>query len=237
MLALWRLFLIFVLAAIALFTSCGNDRSQARFLMASTSPPKGIPLNLDIAIDGKTQATGLTFGNLVPTTGYLTLTAGTRRVEARDTGTTTDDLNFLVAFASGKQYTMLVVGRVVDKSLALLQKTDDNSAPPSGKIKLRVIHCAPLGPAFLDIYIVAPGTDITNLAPTISGLGYQQASNYEVLAAGSYEVIMVDTTDHSKKPVDKPYDLGAGEIRTLVTVDDAADLGISDTPLVLSDLN
>jgi len=224
-------FLILALACLSFFaTNCGTDHAKVRVINAS--PDAG---GVDVAVDGKTVITGLAFGGLFPASDYLTLTAGNRRVEFRDTGTTTDRINSNIAFASQKQYTLLAVGKVSDNTIAALLKTDDNSAPSSGNIKVRVIHSAVDGPAHIDIFVVAPGTDITSATPTIAALAYQQASDYLNIAAGTYEVVMTDTTDPTKtKKFDQTYTLTAGQIRTLVTLDAGGGLM---SALELSDLN
>ena len=234
----------FILALVALTifaTNCGTDHAKVRVVNAS--PDAG---SLDVAVDGKTVITGLAFGGLSPASGYLTVTAGNRRVEFRDTGTTTDRINSNIAFGSKKEYTLLAVGKVnlpdpdpPPSTIAALLKTDDNSAPQSGNFKLRVVHTAPDGPAQIDIFVVAPGTNITTATPTIAALAYQQASDYQNLAAGTYEVIVTDSNDLSrtKKFVDKQYSLTAGQIRTLVTLDVTAGNAMDPIPLELSDLN
>jgi hypothetical protein len=239
--------LILALAALSIFaTHCGTDHTKVRVINAS--PDAGGAPGVDVAVDGKTVITGLTFGGLSPASGYLRLTAGNRNVEFRDAATTTDQINANVAFAAQTGYTLLAVGKVSDSTMAALLKTDDNSAPSSGNIKLRVIHAAPdsanagdskcdTAPC-LDVYIVPPGTDITNLTPAIASLSYQQASGYQNLAAGTYEVIMTDSTNPVKtRLIDQTYTLTAGQIRTLVTLDTADGAAMSGTPLVLSDLN
>ena len=142
---------------------------------------------------------------------------GNRKVEVRPTGTTTDLINSTVAFASQKKYTMLAVGLVppAKPTIAALLKTDDNSPPQSGNINLRVIHASTAGPPNLDIFVVAPGTNITNATPNISALAYQQASDYLNVPAATYEVIMADPTDRTIRPVDRTYTLTAGQIRGL----------------------
>jgi Domain of unknown function (DUF4397) len=236
-----------ILAAFA--TSCGTGHSQVRFVAASPGTTEVPPTALDVAVDGKTVVTALAFGGVSPDTGYLTVAAGNRRVEGRDTGTTTDQINTTVDFGSQQTYTLLATGKMSDDSVAAVLKTDDNSAPASGKIKLRIIHVAPDSPndgtlaacdtaPCVDVYVVAPGTDITNLTPMVSSLSYQQASLYLTLPAATYEVIMTDSTNPIKnRLIDQTYTLTAGQIRTLVTLDKPDGSTISDTPLVLSDLN
>src|SRR5258708_6574344 len=181
---------ILALSAIIFNAACGSDHAKVRFVQASPDAP-----GLDVAMDGKTVAKNMAFGDVSPATGYLTIAAGNRRVEVRDTGTTTDQINSTVDFGSQKTYTLLASGKVSDKSIAALLKTDDNSAPASGKVKLRVIHDAPDGPGHIDVYVVAPGTNITNLSPNISNLAYQQVSDYQNPAAATYEVIVTVSAD------------------------------------------
>ncbi|MBI1740777.1 MAG: DUF4397 domain-containing protein [Candidatus Koribacter versatilis] len=83
-------------------TNCGTDHAQVRFVHASPDA-----VNMDVAVDGKTVVTDLAFGGVSPASDYLTLTAGNRRVEVRDTGTTSDRINSTVSFGSGKAYTVI----------------------------------------------------------------------------------------------------------------------------------
>lgn len=232
------------LAAVGILAAgCGEDHAQMRFVHAVPDAP-----NVDVALDSDTVITNLAFDNPSPATGYLTVIAGNRLIEVRPTGTTTDEVNAPnVGFGTHKQYTVFFTGRLNDPppptpTQTINLVTDDNSAPQNGGIKLRVFHASPgatpTAPARLDIYVVAPGTDITSLTPTIGGLTFQQASGYLNLAAASYEVIVTDPTDNAKtRLVDQTYNLAAGQIRTLVMVDALGGGAISPTPLPLQDVN
>lgn len=227
--------LALALGAFGMFAiGCGGSHASMRFVHASPDAP-----NVDVLVDGKTVATNLPFASVSPGSGYLTITAGGRLVEVRTTGTATDLVNASnVSFSSHLQYTVFFAGLVNSKLQTIDLVTDDNSAPQSGNIKLRVFHASPSGPTDLDIYIVAPTTDITNLPPTISALAYQQASSYQSVAPTSNEVIMTATGDPTKfRLIDQTYTLAAGQIRTLVVLDIAKGGTISPTPLVLADLN
>jgi hypothetical protein len=211
--------LLFTIALSLLLLSpgCGSSHSNVRFVNASSDAG-----SVDVAVDGKTVASDLLFAAVSPTSSYLSISAGTRRVEVRNTGTTTDLINSTIDFGSGRSYTLLASGQAtaVPPNIAALLKTDDNSTPASGNVKLRVIHDSPGGPDVVDVYVVAPGTDITDVTPTISSLAYQQASNYLSLPAATYEVIVTDSTDGTKdRKSDQMYTLAAGQIRTLVTLD------------------
>jgi hypothetical protein len=233
--------LALALGAFGMFAiGCGGTHASMRFVHASPDAP-----NVDVLVDGKTVATNLPFATVSPGSGYLTITAGNRLLEVRPAGTATDLVNAPnVGFSTHKQYTVFFTGLVTppppqspNQTINLV--TDDNSAPPSGNFKLRVFHASPSGPAHLDIYIVAPTTDITNLPPTISALTYQQASSYQSVVPASNEVIITDTNDPAKaRLIDQTYNsLAAGQIRTLVVLDQQNVPAMSPTPLVLADLN
>lgn len=229
--------LILALSAFGIFaSSCGTDHAQVRFVHAATDTA-----GIDITVDGKNVATDLVFAGISPSSGYTTVNAGNRAVQVFPTGNTTDAIiKSNISFSSQKEYTMLVSGLTnsITEPVAAVLVTDDNSAPTSGNIKLRVIHDSNFGPAQLDVYIVSPGTDISGITPNISGLPLQQASGYQSLTAATYEVIVTDTADGSKtRLVDQSYPLTAGQIRTLVILDVQNGTTISSVPLELSDLN
>lgn len=239
--------LILALAAFGIFaSSCGTDHSQVRFLQASPEDAPA-PVNVDITIDSKSVATNVAFGATAPSSGYQSVNAGNRTVEVFATGTTTSPLvNSNINFSNQKQYTVVIAGcndpgscnqSGTTSTIAPVLLTDDNTAPTSGNIKLRMVHASPFSNATnFDVYIVAPGTDITTLTPNISNLPYTQGSGYQSLAAATYEVIVTDTG--SKVPIiDQSYPLTAGQIRTLVIVDILGGGALSTVPLELSDLN
>ena len=213
----------------AMVASCGSDHSQVRFVHGS--PPDTPPL--DILVDGKTVATGVTFGSVFPASGYQTVTAGSRRIEERDTGTTNDEINSTVTFGSSKNYTLIASG--LHASIAAVLLTDDSSAPPSGKVKVRVTHLAPDFPESVDFYIVPAGTDITGMPPTVPGLAYTQASSYQTVDGGNIEVIAISTSTHNQL-VDTTFNLTAGQNRTLLLFDDAGGPPTASL-LQLADLN
>ena len=249
--------LLLALGTLGIFaTSCGTDHSKVRVVHASPDSPA-----IDVAVDGKTVVTNLAFGGVSPATGYLTVTAGNRKVEVRATGTTTDLINSNVSFGSGKQYTAIASGFMTPPpnsdpnvvGIAAVVLTDDNSAPASGNVKLRVVHDAPgngVPPSptcvppqqtcllvALDVYIVAPGGD-TSGSPTISNLAYGQASDYQSVTPTNGQIQVIFTVAGDKTPViNQTYSLTTGQIRTLVTVNVQAGLTMATTPLLLSDLN
>jgi hypothetical protein len=231
-------------AALALlWSNCGSDHSNVRFVHAAVSN-----IALDVAVDGKTVASNLAYGGISPATGYLTVKAGSQAVQMSTAGTTDNLINSTISFASGRHYTLVASGFVApqansDFNIAAILLTDDNSAPQAGNVKFRILHAAPFDPAVetnppnLDIYIVPPGTDISSVTPNVSNLTYGQASAYQSVAATTNRVVV--TAAGSKSTIiDQTYDtLAAGQIRTLIIVNDPDSTNVSATPVVLADLN
>ena len=80
-------------------------------------------------------------------------------------------------------YTIVTTGPAASVGLTVL--TDDDSAPQTGDYKLRFMDTSTqAGP--LDVYIVPPGTNLSNATPVLSGITNGQVSAYLQLAPGSY---------------------------------------------------
>jgi hypothetical protein len=118
--------------------------------------------------------------------------------------------------------------------------TDNNTVPTSGNVEFRIINASPNSPAGgVDVYIVPPGTDITDYTPQISALGYGQRSIYQSVPflSSGYAVIV---TAYLKKTalISQPFTSQSESITTVVLVDNqGGNNGMSQTPLVLNDLN
>ncbi len=220
------------LAALSIFAaSCGSgSQSQIRVVNAIPDVPNNTPLDIDV--NGTKVITALAFPNLVA--------SGSVTIAALDTGTTTQVLSSTGTLSGSTQYTVVLAGFIANPSA--VQITDNNSAPTSGNIEFRIIHASPSGTTPVDVYIVPPGTDITNVTPQVGGanpLAYTQASVYVsvAFAANGYAVIV--TPSGNKVPiVNQNYTPPTGSIRTLVLVDNAGGgNGMSTLPVELSDLN
>ena len=232
--------LTLALAAFSFFAaSCGSgSQSQIRVVNAIPDVPNNTPLDIDV--NGTKVITALAFPNFQPSSGYTKVASGSVTIAALDTGTTTQVLSSTGTLSGSTQYTVVLAGFKANPSA--VQITDNNSAPTSGNIEFRIIHASPSGTTPVDVYIVPPGTDITNVTPQVGGanpLAYTQASVYVsvAFAANGYAVIV--TPSGNKVPiVNQNYTPPTGSIRTLVLVDNAGGgNGMSTLPVELSDLN
>jgi hypothetical protein len=234
--------LTLALAALSFFaTSCGSgNQAQIRVVHAISNGSA-----LDVNINTTKVFTNIAFGGVQPTPpAYTKVASGGVTIQAFDTGTTTNPIfgtnGVTASFSSSSQYTIVLAGFLNSTGAnapAALQITDNNSAPTSGNVEFRIIDASPSSPGTVDVYIVPPGTDINQVnPPTIQGLIYQQASTYQSMGAATYSVIV--TTSGSKTPIisAQDYTLVAGQIRTLVLVDNPGG-GNPPSWLELSDLN
>ncbi len=222
-------------------TSCGSSSSTAQYRVVQTIPDA--PGNLDVSIDGKSVFTNVAFGSTEPISGYKSVATGSDPIEVSQTGTATPIINStnLNLMNAGTQSTVLLTGLYAAPTAVALG--DNNTAPLSSQAELRIVDASPSAPASLDIYIAAPGVDITQFEPTISALQFAQQSAYVDLTvekSGYAEVMVIVTKsgDPSKTQLaNQMYTLSEGQIRTLVLVDVSGGGALSFVPLELNDLN
>ncbi len=166
--------------------------------------------NLEVLVNGTSVGSNVAYGT---STGYQSVKSGSQQVVIEPSGSSTALITTSISFSSGTDTT--VIASNFSSSIAALVLGDDNSAPTSGDFKLRIVNSAPgLGPA--DVYIVTPATDLNTVSPTLSSLGFNSASGYQSLTAGSYEVIL--TPAGQKFPAIDTGSLSfvSGQVRTFV---------------------
>jgi len=232
---------VIVIFIATLAASCGSGSSTAQYRVVQTIPDA--PANFDVALNGKNVFTNVSFGSAEPAvTGYSSASAGTDAIEAFETGTTTPVIdNTNLNLIAGTQSTVLLTGLYAAPSTVVLR--DDNTTPISGHAELRIVDASPSAPASLDIYVVAPGVDITQRQPDFSALQFTQTSAYQDLTTFSsgYTQIMIIVTksgDPTKTQLaSQAYTPYEGQILTLVLVDVAGGGTLSFTPLELIDVD
>jgi hypothetical protein len=186
--------------------------------------------NVDVYVDSNVVAQNVPYATA---SQYLDASSGTHTIKITPAGSTTAVTSVSQNFTSKTDYTALAVGDVSNISILALQ--DDNTAPASGQIKLRVVHASPsAGP--VDIYVTAPGTDINTETPTLTNVPFKGVSQYLAVPAGSYEVRVTPTGTKVVAIDSGTVALTAGQIRTAVALD-AAGGGTPLQAIVLADLN
>jgi Domain of unknown function (DUF4397) len=213
------------LAVILLNVGCGSSGTKFRVMNAVIDES-----SVDVLLDGTKVATEA-YG-VAPT--YISVSSGSRHLQIEPTGSSTPFIDQTLSLSSGNNYTVVAVN--FSSSHQALVLSDQNSAPASGDIAIRVVNASPGLGAAADIYIVAPGTDLNTVTATISDLAFGGVSTYQTLAAGSYEVLFTTPANGGKFiEIDSgTLSLTAGQVRTVVGLNVQAG-GFTDT--ILADLN
>jgi len=221
-----KLLLLAAMASFLFAIGCGRD-TPARLRVVHASPDAP---NVDVYVDSNVVAQNVPYATA---SQYLDASSGTHTIKITPAGSTTAVTSVSQNFTSKTDYTALAVGDVSNISILALQ--DDNTAPASGQIKLRVVHASPsAGP--VDIYVTAPGTDINTETPTLTNVPFKGVSQYLAVPAGSYEVRVTPTGTKVVAIDSGTVALTAGQIRTAVALD-AAGGGTPLQAIVLADLN
>jgi hypothetical protein len=197
---------------LVLIAGCGGG-GKTRFRLMNAVPDES---NLEVLVNSASVANNVAYGT---STGYQTVKSGSQQVVVEPSGTSTALLTQSISFSSGTDTT--VIASNFSSSIAALVLADDNSAPASGDFKIRMVNSAPgLGPA--DVYIVAPATDLNTVSPTLTNLGFDSASGYQSLAAGSYEVVLTPVGQKFPAIDTGSLSFSSGQVRTFVGLNSQA---------------
>jgi hypothetical protein len=201
------------LGSLLLAAGCGSSKARYRFVQTAT----GLPANsVDLQVDGKSVQTAIGFAQ---TATYHSSSSGSRKFDVFPNGNTTNAIVSQSVNLGSGDTTLLLQNTAPNSNFVLSTYADDNTAPTTGNAKLKIIHSS-FSANPVDVYIVTQGTGIGGLSPTIGNVTFQKATDYQVLAAGSYVVIMtVAGTQNILNNLNFGITLTAGQIRTLVVVD------------------
>ncbi len=191
---------------LVLIAGCGGG-GQTRFRMMNAVPDE---TNLELLVNSTSVANNVAYGT---SNGYQTVKSGSQQVVIEPSGTSNALLTESISFASGTDTT--VIASNFSSSIQALVLADDNTAPASGDFKLRIVNSAPgLGPA--DVYVVTPATDLNTVSPTLSNLGFDSASGYQSLTAGSYEIVLTPAGQKFPAVDTGSLSFSSGQVRTFV---------------------
>jgi hypothetical protein len=228
-----RKLLSLLLAASAFTAACSDDdgntgpedESRVRVVHASPDAP-----DVDVLVDDAVVLSDVPY---LTASEYLDVEAGTRNVKVNAAGTATTVIDADVDLADGADYTVIASGLLAEIEPLVLE--DDNAAPAAGNVKVRAIHGAPSAPA-VDVYVTAPGADITSAPPAVTNVLFGAVSDYLEVPAGSYQVRVTPTGTKTVVIDSGTLALASGQIRTAIAVD-ASGGGAPFDLLLLEDAN
>jgi Domain of unknown function (DUF4397) len=184
--------------------------------------------SLDAFLGSKTLATSVAYAT---SSNYSSQGSGSPTLKVTVAGNTNSLLSQTITLPAGGNATVIAANFSAD--LAAIVLADDNSAPTSGNFKMRILNLSPaLGPA--DVYIIPAGTDLTTVAPQATSLGFEAASVYFSLSAGTYDVIFTLPGQKFISVDSGTLNLAAGQVRTVAAINSQFG-GVSAT--TLNDVN
>jgi len=133
-------------------------------------------------------------------------------------GTSAVTFEDAVDFAAGAEATGIVVGTLAE-SLQLLALPDD-LRPIATEARVRIVHGSSATPA-VDIYVVAPGTDITDpeVTPAFAGVEFTQSTGFVSLPPGAYDVFVTATGDTTPAISVEGAQFDGGDVITAIASD------------------
>ncbi len=185
--------------------------------------------SVSVALNGEVALEDVKFKDF---TAYIDLQAGEYVVDIIPTGTTTVAMTATYMLEDGKDYTVYASGNGTLQPLELVALADDNTAPATGNVKVRVVHAAPFGPTAesTEVSIRTAGGD---LVAGLQGVPYGVSSGYLELPEGTYDLKVASNNGQVNYIDPLPVELSSGTIATLFAVGDiiTQDLSIVATPI------
>ncbi len=198
------------------------DDGRARVQVVHASPDAPA---VDVTLDGVEVVDSAVFGDA---TGYLTLLGGEYdlSVDTAD-GALIGVIEAMPTFAAGSDTTVVALNQVANiEALVLI---DDNSAPATGNVKLRVVHAASQA-GTVDVFITAPGANLAGVTPTIEDFNFKDVQDYLEVPAGNYQVRITAADTTAPVLIEAAnVALAAGDVYTAYALDTRA------TPLLTTD--
>ena len=138
-----------------------------------------------------------------------------------------------VNFMEKKIYSILAIGDVATIRPLVLEQPD--TAVASGLVRLRVVHAAPMAPR-VDVYLTAPGADLSGAAPVGSFSFGEDLGPVEV-PAGSYQVRVTAAGNAAAVVFDSgTVDLASSRSLLIAAVQNTG-TGTAPISLVVQDVN
>jgi hypothetical protein len=227
----FKMLALAVLASAVTVAACSSDEpvttAQLRAVHLSPNAP-----NVDILVNGAAVASNVAY---LGSTSYLSVPSGPATVQVRPTGTSTNVIDETPTLEADEAYTVLAANFVTQIEAIVL--VDDRTAPPTGSVRVRIVHGAPTAPA-VDVYVTSPTADLATALPVLTNVTFGVASGYLTVPAGTYR-IRVTVAGTKNVAIDSGVDgvaLSSGQVRTVIATDNTGG-GVPFGAIILADLN
>jgi hypothetical protein len=221
-----------ILAATALVLASISAHATVRARVAHFAPFAN-DVNataVNISLNGSPLLNGVKYGSF---TDYLTLPGpGTYTIAVTPVAASSAVITQSITVADNTDYTVAAIGNGTLQPLELLAIADDNATPPSGQLKLRVVHTAPFA-ANLQATDVSIRTGDGQIIGGLGSVPYKAYSPVLTLPAATYHV-KVASPDGSTNLIDAaPVALPAGVSLTVFAIGDGVNqpLGLTAIPV------
>lgn len=180
---------MFAVVVLMSCAACGGHKS-------STASPAGLRLvnvtqagNLSLrATDSSSNSSTTSTVGVAAGSSYLSLTAGTYSVVVSSAdGTLTASATTSVSLSAGVNYTVVAYQR--GGVIKLQTITDSQTAAASGFAAVTAVNAA-TDAGTVDIYVVPPGSALTNLSPVFSSINAGGSSLSQSISAGTYDIVV-----------------------------------------------
>jgi hypothetical protein len=204
----------------------GNGPGKNAFVRVVHASPDAP--NVDVLVDGQVVLNDVQYQQF---SGYLAVTKGMHNIKVNVAGGGSTVIDADVDLAAGEYYT--AIASDLAASITPLVLVDDLKAPPAGNAKVRLVHGAPSA-GLVDIYVTAPGADISMLNPDVANFAFQDETGYLELPVGTYQVRVTLAGTKTVAIDTGALPLPAGLIATALAVE-AQGGGAPYTALLLED--
>lgn len=164
--------------------------------------------------------TGLTYQDVAPAANdYLSVPAASYNFKVTAAGNPgVVAIDFDAALDAGSRYSVLATGLLTGTPAIGELVLTDAARSIATESRVRLVHASPAaGP--VDIYVTAPGTDISQATPAFSAVPFRADTGYVPLEPGSYDVTLTPAGNNAVVALAVTITVAGGGVYTAVARD------------------